>query len=56
MRYMDDIVYFMIESYKNWSDEPMDGDEVEQMIKLVRKKANLIEWNITQDEYDESMW
>lgn len=32
---------------------PLDGDEVNDLIRILRAKINLNEGNITQEEYDE---
>ena len=34
-----------------WTDEPLDGDEVETLVKHLRNQLNLINGNITNDEY-----
>lgn len=34
-------------------DEPLDGDEVDSLIEIIRAKINLHEGNITEDEYNE---
>ena len=33
-------------------DEPLDGDEVEELIDIIRKKINLHQGNVTEDEVD----
>lgn len=32
---------------------PLDGDEVNDLIRILRAKINLHEGNVTQEEYDE---
>lgn len=34
------------------SDEPLDGDGVDELIEILRAKINLHEGNITEDEYE----
>lgn len=45
----------IIEEYKGSADEnePLDGDEVDDLCKIIKAKINLHEGNITQEEYDE---
>lgn len=39
--------------YKDSSEnEPLDIDEVERLVNIIRLKLNLHEGNITQEEYD----
>ena len=33
-------------------DEPMDGDDVDDLVKIIRAKLNLQEGNITEHEYN----
>lgn len=48
----------IIDEYKGASvgslghKEPLDGDEVDDLCKIIKAKINLQEGNITQDEYD----
>jgi uncharacterized membrane protein len=43
----------IIEEYKDGSDEPLDGDEVDRLIDIIKAKINLHEGNITEEEYEE---
>ncbi len=45
----------IIEEYKGGDDieEPLDGDDVDDLVKIIKAKINLHEGNITQEEYDE---
>lgn len=43
----------IIDEFKDGQPEPLDGDEVEILITIIRAKINLNEGNITQKEYDE---
>lgn len=38
-------------SYKEWDDTPLDGDEVEGFIEMLRRAVNYKEWNITDEDY-----
>jgi hypothetical protein len=42
----------IIEEYKDGSDEPLDGDDVDDLVKIIKAKINLQEGNITAEEYD----
>lgn len=42
----------IIEEYRDGT-EPLDGDEVERLIDVIRAKINLHEGNITEEEYEE---
>ena len=35
-----------------WEEEPLDGDEVDRLVEHLRNQLNLINGNITQEEYD----
>lgn len=32
--------------------EPLDGDDVDRLVNIIRDKINLHEGNMTQEEYD----
>lgn len=38
--------------YMDGNDEPMDGDDVDDLVKIIRAKLNLQEGNITEHEYN----
>lgn len=38
-----------------WTVEPLDGDEVDKLVETLRNKLNLLNGNITKDEYDNKM-
>jgi hypothetical protein len=43
----------IIEEYKcGGLDEPLDGDDVDELCKIIKAKINLKEGNITEDEYE----
>jgi len=37
--------------WKEGSDEPLDGDEVDRLAEVIRAKLNYMEGNCTWDEY-----
>lgn len=43
----------IIEEYKDGNNEPLYGDEVDDLIEIIRAKINLQEGNITEGEYNE---
>jgi hypothetical protein len=43
----------IIDEFKDGSDEPLDGDEVDSLVKILKAKINLNEGNITEEEYNE---
>ena len=46
----------IILEYRNGEDEePLDGDEVDRLVEILRAKINLHEGNITNAEYDKIM-
>lgn len=51
----DKALYEILDEYtnENWGNEPLDGDEVDRLTEFLRAKLNLINGNITQEEYDE---
>ena len=42
----------IIRLYKEGSEEPLDENEVDELIKYLKNQINLIEGNITEEEYD----
>lgn len=38
---------------KEWADEPLDENEVNDLLKVLEKQLNLINGNITEEEYIE---
>lgn len=51
--WMDLTLQQIISEYKDGEEEvPLDGDEVEDLINIIRTKINLHQGNITQEEYD----
>ena len=42
----------IIKEYKDSDSEPLTGDEVNDLCKIIKVKINLHEGNLTQEEYD----
>jgi hypothetical protein len=42
----------IIQIYKDGSTDPMDGDETERFSKILLFEMDLLEGNITPEEYD----
>ena len=40
-------------SFANDENEPLDGDEVDDLCKIIKAKINLHEGNITEQQYNE---
>lgn len=57
MSIQDETVAQIIKEFKGEADntDPLDGDDVEVLCRLLRIKANLIEGNITEAEYKQQM-
>lgn len=49
---MKEIIYNLIEEYKQGNNEPLDSDEVEVLINILRLEIDLNEGNITEQEYN----
>lgn len=41
----------IIEEWKGGDEEPLDGDSVERLTEIIKAKINLLEGNITEEEY-----
>lgn len=53
-RYLDlTIREAILEFRSDDCDTPLDGDEVDKLVEILRAKINLHEGNITEDEYNE---
>ncbi len=35
-----------------WTSEPLDGDEVDNLVEHIRNQLNLLNGNITEQEYE----
>lgn len=38
---------------QEWQDEPLDGDEVDILVEHLRNRLNLLNGNITKEEYED---
>lgn len=47
-------LYDILDEYteNDWRNEPLDGDEVDKLVEHLRNKINLINGNITDEEYE----
>ena len=43
----------IVDEYKDGDDTPLDTDEGEGLIKILRAKLNFSEGNISEEEYEE---
>ena len=43
----------IIDEYKGGNDEPLDGDDVDRLVEIIKAKVNFHEGNITEEEYNE---
>lgn len=41
----------LIDEYKDGTEEPLDGDEVDRLCEIIKAKINLNEGNLTENEY-----
>ena len=41
----------IMNEFMEGSDEPMDGDNVDDLCEIIKAKINLHQGNITEDEY-----
>ena len=51
--YLEYSVLQLIEDYKDGTDDPLDGDEVDSLMQIIKAKVNLHEGNITEHEYNQ---
>lgn len=49
---MDKKIAELVEEYKNGINEALDGDAVDDLIRIIWCKINLQEGNITEEEYN----
>lgn len=49
----DNSLYKILDIYTeyNWENEPLDTDEVDRLVELLKIKLNLLNGNITEEEY-----
>ena len=43
----------IILEYKDGSEDPLDGDDVDRLTEHLRNRLNLFEGNITDEEYEQ---
>lgn len=48
---MNDEIVKLVEEFKDGNEEPLDGDAVDKLVHIIWCKINLLEGNITEDEY-----
>lgn len=51
----DDLLYQILDVYTDNSwifDDPLDGDEIDSLVEFLKLKLNLINGNITREEYN----
>jgi ribosomal protein S6 len=53
----EDELYSILDKYNDggidWREEPLDGDDVDRLVEHLRNELNLINGNITEEEYEE---
>lgn len=52
MEFKQELIHILNNYDSTWTDEPLDGDEVETLINHLRNRLNLLNGNITEDEYN----
>lgn len=53
MEFQNELIQILNSYDATWADEPLDGDEVERLVNHLRNRLNLLNGNITEDEYNE---
>lgn len=50
----DNLLYDILDVYtdNNWENEPLDEDEIDSLVEFLKLKLNLINGNITEEEYN----
>ena len=51
LEYEDELIEILNKYDENWVKEPLDSDEVEVLIGHLRNQLDLINGNITNEEY-----
>lgn len=46
----------IIKEWKDGDEEPLDGDSVDRLTEIIKAKINLLEGNITEEEYNEVLY
>lgn len=47
-------IRFIIDEYKQGNNEPLDGDDVDALVDILRNNINFIEGNITKQEFEKN--
>lgn len=45
----------IIDEFNENNNEPLDGDEVARLTKVIKAKINLMQGNLTQKEYEKKL-
>lgn len=53
MEFQDELIQILNSYDPTWQSDPLDGDEVERLVNHLRNRLNLLNGNITEDEYNE---
>ena len=54
MAFEDELIKILDEyTEQEWQDEPLDGDEVDILVEHLRNRLNLLNGNITKEEYED---
>lgn len=53
MEFEKDLISILNSYDSTWEQDPLDGDEVEILVNHLRNKLNLLNGNITREEYEE---
>ena len=52
MEFQEELIQILNGYDPTWSQDPLDGDEVETLINHLRSRLNLLNGNITKEEYE----
>ena len=51
LEFYDELEQILNTYSEDWEKEPLDGDEVDKLVEILRKQLNVINGNITMKEY-----
>lgn len=51
MEFQDELIHILNSYDSTWQSDPLDGDEVEILTAHLRNRLNLLNGNITEEEY-----
>lgn len=51
----EDQLQEILKIYKDGTNEPLDGDEADRLVKILYAQINLIEGNILERDYEEAI-